>query len=65
MAEERERALWLLARALHERMEQLEPTDDHDWDGLTDFQRQFFVACVEHVLLEVETVLTAIGRSPQ
>ena len=37
-----ERALEKLAEILHAIMEELDPTEDADWDNLTDHQREFY-----------------------
>lgn len=40
-----------LARQLHWKMEHLDPTEDGDWDCLSDRKREFYRLCVEYLLL--------------
>lgn len=47
-----------LATVLHDKMEHLEPTEDGDWECLSERQREFYRLCVKRLLVE-RTVLTA------
>ena len=42
----------MLARVLFEKMEHLDPSPDGDagWEGLSDFDKEFYVTCIEAVL---------------
>jgi hypothetical protein len=44
-----------LARALFEKMEHLDPSEQGDvgWEGLSMFEREFYQACVAAILLEL------------
>jgi hypothetical protein len=46
-----------IARRLHEVMERLDPTDDPEWDSLTDDRREFYRQCVKEVLHETASVV--------
>ncbi len=42
-------AIEILAWRLHAKMERLDPTDDLDWDRLTDLQKEFYRALVKEM----------------
>jgi hypothetical protein len=56
----REKQVWSLARRLHEKMEQLEPTEDDDWENLSERQREFYRLCVESIFDERELSRSAL-----
>jgi len=44
-----------LARALHDKMEHLDPSDEgSNWDSLSDAEKQFYRSCVVRLSLERE-----------
>lgn len=43
-----------LARVLHYEMEKLDPTDDPDWDQMSDHRREFYVLCVRSLIKSSE-----------
>jgi hypothetical protein len=66
MGEPNEEALTLLAKKLYETMERLDPpTDmsapDPNWANLGSHSREFYISCVEALLLERETILSAFA----
>lgn len=42
----------MLARALHEKMEHLDPGEGGEWENLSLWDRDFYVQCVEWLLGE-------------
>lgn len=52
--EENEDPITALARELRWKMEQLDPSDERDWEDMNDRERSFFVLCVEHLLRQEE-----------
>ncbi len=54
----------LLARALHNIMERLDPTEDRCWEYLTEHQRDFYRICVETLLPEIERLRSRINLPP-
>jgi hypothetical protein len=52
----RSRAILGLARRLHWKMEHLDPTNDPEWDRLSDCQREFYCLCVE-ALFDEKTLI--------
>ena len=55
-----EEALELLARRLHWKMEHLDPTEDADWEELTDHQKNFYRASVRALLCDRHLLLIAL-----
>jgi hypothetical protein len=56
-------AIERLARELHWKMEHLDPTEDSDWERLSDRQREFYRLCVRWLLFHRSDILTA-SESP-
>ena len=56
----REKHVWSLARRLHGKMEQLDPTEDDDWENLSERQREFYRLCVESIFDERELSRSAL-----
>jgi hypothetical protein len=50
--DERERALWSLARHLFEEIERLDPSSEETWDELPDSGRKIWYFAIKAVLLE-------------
>ena len=50
-----------LARHLHWHMERLEPTDEPEWDSLSNFQKEFYRLCVEGILELRSTIERALA----
>lgn len=48
-----------LARHLHDRMEQLHPTEDDRWDMLDERRREFYISCVKYLLAERDLIRVA------
>jgi hypothetical protein len=42
-----------LSRALHWKMEHLDPSWDGNWDRLSERNREFYRQCVKHLLREM------------
>ena len=53
-------AIERLAKRLFDKMEHLEPSDQSDWDGLDDGDREFYRSCVKALLFEEEAILIAL-----
>ena len=51
-----------LARVLHAKMEHLDPTDDPDWESLTEQQREFYRLCIEALLRRRDLLDAAKSR---
>jgi hypothetical protein len=56
-----EQAIERLAIRLFWKMEHLDPTEDSEWDGLTDHQKDFYRTCVRSLLCEPRSLLIALG----
>jgi hypothetical protein len=52
-----------LARSLHDAMERLDPTDDPDWDSMSDLQRDLYRFTIR-ALLEDDSFQAAFSRRP-
>ena len=52
-----------LARELHWKMEHLDPSDAHEWECLSDHQKDFYMTCVEWILFHRELVMSALKFS--
>jgi hypothetical protein len=57
----REDALELLARRLHWKMEQFEPTEDDLWEALSERQRDFYRSRVRALFQEQRLARIAVG----
>jgi hypothetical protein len=44
-----------LARHLHFTMERLDPSEDHEWNRLTESQRDFYRECVREVFWKISS----------
>jgi hypothetical protein len=51
-----EGAIERLAHALHEKMEQLDPTEDYDWATLTERRREFYRLLIKNLLQRLGVV---------
>jgi hypothetical protein len=49
-----------LAKRLHWKMEHLDPTEDPDWDLLTERQRDFYRLCIKSLLAERSAIEEAL-----
>ncbi len=56
----REEAIDLLARELHFKMEHLDPTEDADWEKLSERHRDFFRCCIRHLMLYGDLIRSAL-----
>jgi hypothetical protein len=62
----RDDAVLFLARKLYETMERLDPPTTAEepvqvWDEISDHSREFYVSCVESLLVERQQVLAALS----
>ncbi len=53
-------AIDALAKRLHWKMEHLDPTDDDDWEKMSDRQREFYRISVESLLEERAHLISAL-----
>lgn len=53
-------AIEALARRLHWKMEHLDPTDEYDWEKLSDRQREFYRISVESLLDDRALLMSAL-----
>ncbi len=56
-----EGAIEYLARRLHWKMEHLDPSEDADWGGLSERQKEFYRLCVREVIRDGSMVDRARG----
>jgi hypothetical protein len=56
----RAEAIWVLARRLHWKMEHLDPSENRDWDELSERKRDFFRLCVIAILDDADSVKRAL-----
>lgn len=59
----KEAAVWRLARRLHWKMEQLDPTESSEWEALSERERDFYRHCIDAVLAERALVHAVISDS--
>ena len=56
----RDEAIIELAKTLHWKSEHLDPTEDPEWDDMTDRQREFWRLCVRALLDEERLLRVAL-----
>ncbi len=54
-------AIECLARRLHWKMEHLDPTEDEEWDRLTERQKEFHRLCIREVIRDELLIERARG----
>jgi len=54
-------AIEALARRLHWKMEHLDPTDEDDWEKLSDRQREFYRISIVSLLEERALLISALN----
>ena len=50
-----------LAKRLHQTMERLDPSEQEDWSGLRELEREFYRSCVRDLLLEEKAIRDYLG----
>ncbi len=62
MRQASDEAIDALARRLHWKMEHLDPTDEYDWEKLSDRKREFYCISVESLLEERAHLMSALDH---
>ena len=60
----RDEAVEALAVRLHDVMEYLDPTEDVKWDGLLDFDKEFYRCCIRELVKHRDLISKAQGCVP-
>ena len=55
-------AIEALARALYRTMERLDPSDEREWDELSEHEKEFYRFCIKSIVAEHQLVRFLLSR---